>query len=426
MFKKSLILSALMLVGGALSAQTVIVQEDFTGTDIGGTDSGTNPGTWVSWTQGGGPVINTDATPAAYPSVTPSSGNASAGEVLQVDLTNDGDNGGVYLPITLTEGNIYQVDAATISDNPPTTNWLEIFFTTTQPQDGVDVDGTNGTLIAKNSSWACEDWDNTLLTNCDFGGVAGQFVVPPGSGTVQYYLVVKTGICCGGPATVVLDELTVTDLGPSGFVTPGSEPLDDDYNDGDIVNNYGGIPRGFAGGDPGGAFAVQDASMEAIAVDGEGTTGAAGDYALNFVATTPIGGANFIYFGGAIPLEPSEAAVDISSFDTLAFDMKLGNGSAPTAWIVRIEDNVTNPPDFNFNNIDLSGEFNGTNYVSVEISLADLASSPDGGVAAADYANATAITFANGAVTTADNEPTLFIDNLRIFNQANVEDWTLY
>ena len=193
-------------------------------------------------------------------------------------------------------------------------------------------------------------------------------------------------------------------------------PLLEDFDDGDDVNNYGGEYRGFAGGDPGGTFTIQDDIMDAVSEDGEGTTGQAGDFGLHVFSSTPLEGDTFIYYGGVVALSPGETTGrDLTGFDTLSFDMKLGSASATTDWAIRLEDTAAtnaNAGDYQF--IDLEPLVTGTTYTNVEISLTDFVDSSDGGTIAPDLTAIDVITFVGKDLEALETDPDMFIDNIQL------------
>ncbi|MCB2156054.1 hypothetical protein KQI84_14340 [bacterium] len=408
-FKAILPILGLMLFAANASAQNVIVDGDFES----GSDS-----SWTLWLETAGMLTAT----FNYTADGPTSGTAGA---LRYQMVGEYTNGGVYQEVTLTGGNIYQVDGLIkeVSADPSTT-WFEVWISDTAPVDGSD---NGGVMLAKVSSWNCAGYDGDFINGCDTPAGDAKFTVP-GSGPQTYYLILDAGVCCGGGAAeYVIDDVTLTDLGAPAvtYDTPPTE-LNEDFNDGDDQNNYGGTYRGFAGGDTGGG---QDGIMEAISVDAQGTTGAAGDYALHIYSTSSIVGTGWTYYGGVIALSETESVGQpLTSFTTLSFDMKLGSASAPTDWTVRLEDlgaNGSNAGSYNY--IDLEPYFNGENYVSMNIPLADFVSAADGGTIAPNLSQIDVIVI-GGEGEYLVNDPDMFVDNVRLYDAvaSDVKDWQLY
>lgn len=70
-----------------------------------------------------------------------------------------------------------------------------------------NVENTMG-LVAKGSTWDCAGWDNSFANSC----VSGKETITPTISEEQtYYLVVKTGACCGGNLDVSIDSITLKD-----------------------------------------------------------------------------------------------------------------------------------------------------------------------------------------------------------------------
>lgn len=395
-------LKALLSIVGLTAAFTMTAQAQII-TD-GDFEAGSDA-SWSTWEHQGtiGFTFN-------YTSDGPTGGTGGA---LRLQLPGDPTNGGIYQQVTLTGGNAYEIDGLVkeVSGSIEST-WFELYLSQTEPTDGVEIDLSNN--VTRINTWACPGYDGTFVDGCETPA-NGQFTVP-GSGAQTWYLIIKTGVCCGGGAgEYVVDDIVVTDLGSAATFDSPPTPLDEDFDDGDDVNNYGGEYIAFAGGDPAGNFTVQDGSMVAASVDAEGTTGVAGDRALRVAATTPLEGDNFIYYGAIVQLFPNEAqGQDLTSLDVLSFDIKLGDASAPTNWIVRLEDEAADGnTSGNYNFIDLSGLLT-TSYTNVEIPLADFVSGADGGGIAPDLSQIDVVAFAVGDVNLLTTNPDIFIDNIFI------------
>jgi hypothetical protein len=371
---------------------------------------------WTKWEE----LIGQTTLTYNYTTDGPTGGSGGA---LRVESTG-ASNGGAYQQVTLTGGNSYRVEGLVKEvAGSPTSTWFEVFMSQTQPVDGSNVGGTN---VTKVNTWVCDGYDGSFTAGCETPN-NGEFTVP-GTGSQTWYLILKSGVCCGGgPGEYVVDNIVITDLGAGPSFDAPPTPLVEPF-DATAVNNYGGEYRAFAGGDPGSVFTSQDASMEAVPVDAQGTTGLAGDYALHVHATTPLAGASFIYYGAVCSIIPNEnGGQNLTSFATLSFDIKLGNASSTTDWVVRLEDSsATNENAGSYNYIDLDSFTTSTTYAHVEIPLADFVSAADGGTIAPNLSSIDVITFAGENVNALATNPDIYIDNLQLNTTSNVADWQMY
>lgn len=407
--RASLLALGLLLAGATAGAQVT----------NGNFESGATG--WTTWNQAGAHTLTYNYTGA---SPTGGSGNA-----LRIETGGDFSHAGAYQAITLTGGNIYKFDGlAREIIGSPTSTWFEVWIGTTQPVDGSDYAAAQGaTNVTKINTWNCDGYDGTWVAGCETPNT-GEFTVP-GSGSIQYYMLIKVGVCCGGAnAEFLVDNVVVTDLGPGVTFDAPPTPLSEDFNDGDGVNNYGGNGIVFAGGDPGGSFTLQDGSMTIESVDAQGTTGQPGDRALHVFANTTLTGQSFIYYGTVLRLSPGGTTFqNISSFDEISFDIKLGSGSATTGWAIRLEDNLTdnnNAGSYNHKNL---APFLSTSYTNVTFPLSAFVSSADGGTIAPNLSMIDVITITSRDVSVLTPVPDIYIDNLQIRDAvSDVDDWQMF
>jgi hypothetical protein len=407
---KATLLTAALVLAGTFAQAQIVTNGNFEAGQTG----------WTTWTSAG-----TNTLTYNYTGDAPTGGS---GNVLRLQIGSDYSEAGAYQAITLTGGNTYRFDGlAKIVSASPTSTWMEVWIGTAVPVDGVVYNsGVGAVNVARINTWVCPGYDGTWVAGCETPN-GGEFTVP-GSGSITYHLMIRSGVCCGGgPAEVVVDNVVVTDLGAGPSFDAPPTTFFEDFNDGDGINNYGGNAIAFAGGDPGGNFTVQDASMTIAAVDAQGTTGLAGDFAQHIFANTPLTGQSFIYYGVVQRLSPSGTTMqDLSGFAELSFDIKLGSGSATTGWAVRLEDNLTdnnNAGNYNFINLE---PFLTTSYQTVTIPLTNFVSNADGGFIAPNLAMVPRITFVSRDVSFLTPVPDIYIDNLRIGSSSTVDQWEIF
>ena len=400
-------LFGLLVTAGIANAQIVTAGDFESGSDS----------SWTKWEELSGQTTLT----YNYTADGPTGGSGGA---LRIESAGDTTNGGAYQEITLTGGNIYEVEGLVKEvAGDPESAWFEVFLSSTAPVDGSDAPGTN---VTKVNTWNCDGYDGSFTAGCETPS-NGEFTVP-GTGSQTWYLILKSGVCCGGgPAEYLVDDIVVTDLGAAQTFDTPPTPLVEDFDDGDDVNNYGGEYRAFAGGDPGGNFTGQDDRMDAVSEDAQGTTGASGDYALHIFANTSLEGQSFIYYGGVCSIIPNEVGgQDLSGFDSVSFDIKLGNASSTTDWVVRLEDtSADNNNAGSYQYIDLDSQLS-TTYASVTVPLDDFVNNADGGTIAPDLTAIDVIVFVGEDTTLLATDPDIYVDNLQLNAASSVENWDLY
>jgi hypothetical protein len=188
------------------------------------------------------------------------------------------------------------------------------------------------------------------------------------------------------PPTPFLNEYTLDGLDPA-------------------INNYGGGTQQFGDGSP---------TLTSTFPDMSGATGAAGDAAwrLSTDSGADLSGATF--FGMFVELTPGDSGdVDISGFDRIIFDARVGTGTAYTDYGIRVED--TTGSSFNAFTLPLSNYGTlGTSYSRFEIPLADFSAGTgaSGGDTAVDLTQVRVIVFPG--TPTGTDEIDLFVDNLTV------------
>lgn len=414
---KCLLLAAGVALLGTTASAQIVTDGDFeTGSDS----------SWTVWNNYGTFNATFD-----YSGDGPAGGSGSS---LRYEISPDSE-GGVFQQITLTGGNEYEFDGL-LKEVVGTfeSSWMEVWVGPNMPTNGVNYNGSVGaTMVVKTSTWVCDDYEGSFVSGCETP--SGATLTAAGVGAQTYYLMIKSGVCCGGAAAeYVFDDVVVNDLGVSGgptFDEPPT-PFNENFDDGDDQNNYGGGYVAFAGGDPGATFTNQDANVEAVSEDGEGFTSMAGDFGLHAHATAPLSGDTFVYFGFIVQLSETEMiGRDLgSSFDQLQFDIRMGDLAASTNWAVRLEDTFAdNNTAGNYNYIDLEPTLlsTGLSWTTVTIPLDDFVNNADGGTTAPDLSIIDVITFVSKDVADLDTDIDIYIDNISITNSAtSAKGWELY
>lgn len=162
--------------------------------------------------------------------------------------------------------------------------------------------------------------------------------------------------------------------------------------------------------------------------DASGASGEPGDLGLRVFAATPIEGLNFTYYGVVVNLSPSGGlARNLSLFDELSFDIRLGTPGATTNWIVRVEDLGANPDNAGFYQFKNLASVLGPTYTRVVIPVDDFVLAPDGGGIVPNLEQIKTVVFAVADVNAATSNPDIVIDNLYIGPaSASVDDWQLF
>ncbi|PAJ75084.1 endoglucanase [Pseudoalteromonas sp. NBT06-2] len=63
-------------------------------------------------------------------------------------------------------------------------------------------------LVTKASTWNCAGWDSSFSNAC---AAASDAISPTVAGKQTYYLVIKSGTCCGGKLDITLDKISLLD-----------------------------------------------------------------------------------------------------------------------------------------------------------------------------------------------------------------------
>ena len=155
---------------------------------------------WSNWQQRGGFSVSSSG------SNCPSGGS---GNCARID-GNTNFNGGIWQQISLVSGQTYTL-SVTSRDWGTNANagWAEIHVGNSPPSNGSDY---NATLVKKWDTFACNDWNGTApcVTN------NGSF----NASSSTMYVVMKNGQCCGSPARVSWDSLSIN--GPDPCVAPAT------------------------------------------------------------------------------------------------------------------------------------------------------------------------------------------------------------
>lgn len=178
---------------------------------------------WEKWAQVG--FVKADFASSEAPS------RAAAPALLiegQRISGSDFTNGGIYQKIQLQGGETYVLEGfARDLGTPKDAAWLEIYIGTEAPRNGSDYSATK---LADFSTFAdgCVGFDVPLAENC--AGITPEYTAP-GSGPVNAYLVLKTGITQVPEGTgfrFALDGLSLRPVGeqPSAAAPPVWAPYE--------------------------------------------------------------------------------------------------------------------------------------------------------------------------------------------------------
>lgn len=151
---------------------------------------------WTAAVIGGAPTVDFN-----YTTSIPTGG---AGGALRITGTTNPDHQMVYQAVNLTAAQSYTLSGV-VRDlgSGASSVWFEVYLSQTVPVAGTDY--TTNRLVAFNT-WNCTGWDSSFSSPCGAGANTTTYV-PPATGT--YYLVLKSGSCCGGAIDVVVDEVSL-------------------------------------------------------------------------------------------------------------------------------------------------------------------------------------------------------------------------
>jgi len=182
----------------------------------------------------------------------------------------------------------------------------------------------------------------------------------------------------------------------------GPEPFLADFDAG-TSNNYAGF-----------SFGQQNSTEVASGNTAAGASGGAHDFALRVAQASVPGSTPYII--AVITLFPpsTNTGYDLSSFDTLSFDIRKGTSSAFGSWLVRLEDSSDPPNEFMNDSVALAALT--TSFQHVQIPLTSFTS----GARPVDLSRLAQIVFA--AVLPASRpssfEIDFILDNVRIYSSS--------
>lgn len=401
------LLAAAVIGGGSAQAQNLLMNGDFSNGSTNWTTF--NPGTGAEATYDF--AANTDLPTGA------------TGNGLSFSLTGDGSAGGIFQAVTLQPNSVYAIDGL---GNDPTASsgnsWLEVHITATMPVSGTDVTVAGGSISATTvNNWGCAGYDGAF-TGCNqtpgfAGGSRAGYIQTPDDAVTDYYFVLKTGNCCGAGAGQVwtADDLSLTlvtaDVDGPGIDLDGSF---DAVNVGTGDNNWGGSTNPASG----------DGNIIQEFTDTSGSTGGAGDYAWRLHDNGALSGN---WQNGGFDLSANRGVGrDVTSYDQLTFDARVGTG-AWTDWDIRIEDKLDTTGG-EYNNDRASFTFT-ESWDSYTIPFADLQDGVDrtgaGRPVVTLSATSVIVWEANGADGSAPVD--LYLDNITFSNSASsVHEWSMY